>query len=157
MTLHPDHPPAHDMIDLHLLRFLHQHGVVQDPDGEQIDAARPACFVGPLPDTPDQCVTVTIVDDDRDTDGGDSNPDVLLAIVYRSIPHDLPGLRATADRIFHLLHDRTHYELTADTSVILSRRVFRGPEIHDQNRRHVRADTYRLRPTAGPSKGNSHG
>lgn len=141
--------PEFGMADYHLAKYLHSEGLVQDVDAEQLPGTLPALFLGDLPSGPDAAVSLLTAAEDRTED--DVNPWLTIVVVMRSAPWDIAGLRRTAEGVFQRLHDRTHYALTAGQRVLVSRRISRGPEIHDQNRRWQRADTYRLRLAAPTS------
>lgn len=131
------------MTDYHLAKYLHAAGLVQDVEGAQLSGGLPAMFLGDLPADPDAAVALVTAAEDRTED--DANPWLTIVVIVRSAPWDIAGLRRSAGDVFHRLHDRTHYDLTAGQSILVSRRISRGPEILDQNRRWQRADTYRLR------------
>lgn len=141
--------PEYGMADYHLAKYLHEEELVQDVDGEQLPGGLPAVFLGDLPAGPDVAVALVTAAEDRTED--DVNPWLTIVVIARSAPWDIAGLRRSAEGVFQRLHDRTHYDLTAGQRVLVSRRISRGPEILDQNRRWQRADTYRLRLAAPTS------
>lgn len=131
-------------IDRMVAEYLHANGIVQDPSAEQqtVDD-RVAVFLRHIPDSPDHCVGLAVISENRDLD--DANPEIGLLVVMRTAPWNHDQLSHLAAKIFTLLHDASNYRLTATQRVLLSRRTVRGPVVQDKNRRWQRADTYHLR------------
>lgn len=139
-----DHFNPHELTDLEVAMYLHAQGIVNDPNSDQnVVTDLPAVFVGELPDQPDRAISIAVIVDDRDED--DANPAFTILIVCRGVPNDLWSLRELGGDVFTAMHDRTHFNLTANQRVLTSRRISKGREVLDQNRRWQRADVYRLR------------
>lgn len=148
----------HDMVDYQVAEYLSGVGVCRHPDQDMSAAGdSPPVFLGAIPqDAQNTCVAVIVAVDDRADD--DACPVITVLVVMRGEPDDLAGLRRLTGAVFTALHDRIHFELTATQRCLLSRRISKGREVQDQNRRWQRADLFRLRlavPTL--TEGAEHG
>lgn len=105
--------------------------------------SKPNVFIGAMPDTPDDAVTINVYDStiDRDDTG---NPDYWVQFRFRAGGSDPRRVSDMADLLAAQLLDHTHIELTPAVHVRHATRTVRTPAGMDQNRRYERADSYRL-------------
>lgn len=143
-------PPDHTGLALDILDYLHQRGVVRDPDGDQRDpapgeAGLPACFFGGWDDEPDHAVTI-IGPYNTSTDS-DTNPILEFTVAVRTDPWDGTQLMHTAQAIRAALTIKTRRYLTAQQAVLFCERIRVDAPVRDDNDRWRLATTYQLRPT----------
>lgn len=124
--------------------WMHANGVaVYDADGMYGNPVLPAVFVGAMPDTPHNAVTINVYDSSiaRDDRG---NPDCWVQFRFRAAGQDPRAVGDMADKLAHMLLDATHVPLTPAVQVRHATRTVRTPAGMDTNRRYERADSYRL-------------
>lgn len=132
-----------DRILYHALgQWLNAQGVANYP-ATQTGNGKPAVYIGAMPDTPDDAVTINVYDStiDRDDTG---NPDYWVQFRFRAGGSDPRRVSDMADALAEKLLDHTHVELTPEVHVRHAKRTVRTPAGMDQNRRYERADSYRL-------------
>jgi len=103
----------------------------------------PAIFMGAMPTTPDNAVTVNVYNTSHArTDTG--NPDAWVQLRWRAEGSDPRRVADMADRALGLLDDRDHIALNDRVHVRYATRTVRTPLERDANSRYERADSYHL-------------
>lgn len=143
--------PAFEQFDIAVAEFLAERGACQSPYKVQKRSDVPAVFVNFMPDTPDKAIMLRVSNDDRDSD--DCNPLLTLTVAFRGDVDDLLSVRAIGEQLFHLLHEPGQIQLTALQQALFSRRISKGIEVQDKNRRFVRVDAFQIRPLIPLAKG----
>lgn len=123
-------------------QWLHREGIANAP-GQHGRAGIPDMFLGAMPDTPDDAVTVNTYDWSiaRDDTG---NPDVWVQFRFRAAGNDPRLVGDYADLLAAHLLDHTHIDLAPGVQVRHAVRTVRTPVGMDGNRRYERSDSYRL-------------
>jgi hypothetical protein len=104
---------------------------------------RPAIFMGAMPTSPDDAVTVNVYNTSHQrSDTG--NPDIWIQFRWRAAGGDPRRVGDMADAAGALLDDQSHFPLNDRVHVRYATRTVRTPIGQDENRRYERADSYLL-------------